>query len=510
MDMQTDTANSIIGRYIHFKGYYYYVYGSAFDYFGNKYVLYQQNYGDRSFWLRPYDMFFDIVTTEDGTTKPRFKKVTRREKDENYSIIKLIEMMERQSISIRHSETEKEYIITSITAESRSIIVHPLNMQYPSGYLSEYELFRRLGYAACCIDGEVRHFKLRGDHTLTEALRIGNNEIAVLAQRMNPCSIDMPVAITSCLRTKFRLVDPQSIETVSTAEELWKPVHIHKSKDGTHFIKLYPGKTVLTHLSERIRIPDDCAGKIEIKSTFARLSLSITSGDFCNPGYDGFFPIEITNYGNHTIIIHEKETMAQMMLIPLHGPILVKYPTQATFINKEGYDDGTPYTFWRERSIRSLRKRSGTQQIIELSQKVLETINEQNTTDVNAFRDKFNDTFLPFCQQYINNTKYLDTVTGLPDAKKLLRAYNKREKHMKSIYNINWLSGVAGILIAVIPSIVSKITTGAEQEFDPAIHILPFWPYISGGVLLIIIAIVLAVRRPKYFCTFEKIDLNQF
>ena len=506
---QTDAARSIIGRYRHFKGGSYYVFGAAFDRNGVKYILYQQDYGDKSFWLRPYDMFFDTVTMEDGTSKLRFEKLTRKPKDGNHNIGQLIELMESQALYIRHSETEQEYIISHINTEDGTIIVHPFNTQYPSGYLTEYELFRRLGYTACRINGAVRHFKLRRGRNAPDSLRIGENRIEEIAQRMNPCSIDMPVAISSCLCTKFRLVDPQSVETVSTAEELWKPVRIHKSKAGTPFIKLHPGKTFLTHLSERVKIPNDCAGKVEIKSTFARLSLSITSGDFCNPGYDGLFPIEITNYGKHTIIIHEKETMAQMMLIPLHGPILEEYPTQATFINEDGFDDGTPYTFWRERSIRALRSKAGTQQIVELSQKVLASVNEKNTSDVNAFRDKFNDTFLPFCQQHISCARFQDAGTGLPDAKKLLRAYYKREKHRKSIYNINWASGIVGFLIAVVPSIISIIASGTEQKFDPSVHIQPFWPYISIGALLFVSAIILAFRRPKFFCTFEKIDLDR-
>lgn len=37
-------------------------------------VLYRTMYGDKSLWVRPYDMFFENITLEDKTI-PRFKYI---------------------------------------------------------------------------------------------------------------------------------------------------------------------------------------------------------------------------------------------------------------------------------------------------------------------------------------------------------------------------------------------------------------------------------------------------
>ena len=67
--MENNDIEKISGTYKHFKGKYYCVYCSARDKQGNKYVLYQQNYDDKSFWIRPYKMFFEKVSVIDTTSK---------------------------------------------------------------------------------------------------------------------------------------------------------------------------------------------------------------------------------------------------------------------------------------------------------------------------------------------------------------------------------------------------------------------------------------------------------
>ena len=120
-----------------------------------------------------------------------------------------------------------------------------------------------------------------------QELKVGENDVELIKKIINPCSIDLQIADSGFLTSKYKVLDPQSIEHVSSATDLWKKVKMFRSKNhSSEFIKLRPGKTILTHTKERICIPKDCAGKVEIKSTYARLSLAITSGDFCNPGYN--------------------------------------------------------------------------------------------------------------------------------------------------------------------------------------------------------------------------------
>ena len=265
---------------------------------------------------------------------------------------------------------------------------------------------------------------------------------------------------------------------------------------------------VLTHTKELIKIPKDCAAKIEIKSTFARLSLSITTGDFCNPGYKGYYPLEIKNNGKHTIILHEGETMAQLMLLPLQGPILNEYSRKATFINNKGYDDGTPYSFWKERSIKALRKKDGTQLLLNLYQEIMNSVDNQTTEDVNGFKERFSNNFLPYCQKHLDGKALSKSGDNTPDAKKLLLNYIKKEKLLKSFLMIKWGAVLLSIISAILPNMLTIVqldeNMGIIQLF---IHF--FWPWLFVSIILAIIAISLFIFSPKVFCTFEKYDIDK-
>lgn len=504
--MEFENIAKISGLYKHYKGKNYDVYCTAFDREGNKYVLYRQNYGDKSFWIRPYTMFFESVNY-DGKDVKRFKAYSKT-RGAAKKVKELISLIERQDVVIRNSETDELFIITNINESNEYVMVHRQGCSCGSGYLTEYELSKRLGYYSCRVNGEIKFFKIKEGVDEYRALKIGNNNIEDLKVYLNPCSIDLQIADSGFLRTRFKLVDPQSVEHVSSASELWKPVRKRASKSGGKgYFRIAPGATILTHTKERIRIPGDCAGKIEIKSTFARLSLSITFGDFCNPGYDGFFPLEIKNNGRHTIIIHENETMVQLMLIPLGGPILDEYSEKATFKNRDGYDDGTPYSFWRERSLKALREKYGTQQVVELFQKLLKEINTQNTSDVNAYKDRFNNNFLPFCHKNINKNRHRNNDSNLPDVRKLINAYIKREKLKKALFNIKWASGAFALLVAAVPAILERLWNAKKPEVP--VEVSPLWPFLIGAAILFIVTVVLFILTPKLFCTFENIDVEK-
>ncbi len=506
--MSKTNTEKISGRYTHYKNKQYEVFCSVYDRDDNKYVLYQQCYGDNSFWIRPYNMFFESVDV-DGKKMKRFAPPSEKKLKRSDEYIKrIIRLIEQDKIRIRHTETEQDVIITHIDDSKNHVMVHLSDRSLASGYLTEYEIYKRLGFISCRINDEIKHFKSQSSVADYRILRIGDNNIENLRAFINPCSIDLQIASSGFLKTCFKLVDPQSIEHVSSAKELWKPVKKHSSKYGSlPYFKIAPGATILTHTKERIRIPKDCAGKIEIKSTFARLSLSITFGDFCNPGYDGYFPLEIKNNGKHTVIIHEGETMAQLMLIPLRGPILDEYSEKATFKNSEGYDDGTPYTFWEERSIKTLRKKHGTEQIIQLSHCILSQINADTTPDINAYKERFKNTFLPFCHKKINKTKHLSTENNLPDAQKLLKSYVKKEKRLKRLFGIKWLSGVLTLISIVLP-IILTLKQNAASPATP-VTLLSFWPYLLASLVLLIATFIIYIMCPKTFCTFEKIDFEK-
>ena len=70
------------GKYRHFKGNNYTVIGIArHSESQEELVVYQQEYGDHSLWVRPLTMFMEIVEV-DGREVPRFQFVEATEKRE--------------------------------------------------------------------------------------------------------------------------------------------------------------------------------------------------------------------------------------------------------------------------------------------------------------------------------------------------------------------------------------------------------------------------------------------
>ena len=485
----------ISGRYKHFKGYYYYVFCVAFDTKGEKYVFYQQEYGERDYWIRPYDMFFETLKI-DNKYQVRFEKIKTKGKKIEDKTKDLISIISKQNIYVMHTEDELKYSIINIDTRKNFILLSKVNKVETSGYLTDFSLISRMGYRACVIDGDIKIFD---NNNIKDEFKfiVGKNDVDLIKRSINPCSIDVQIAERGYIKTKRRFVDPQSVEHVSKASDLWKSVKIYLSKNKTtKYFKIKPGETILTHTKEKIKIPCDCAGKVEVKSTFARLSLSVTYGDFCNPGYEGFFPIEITNHGKHTIIIHENETMMQLMLLPLNGPILIGYTDKATFNKDKGFDEGTPYAFWRERSINQLRKKDGSDKLIETYKTLLDKITKKERSEVNESKQRFNDNFLPFCQKNLRKGKFLNQDTGTLDVKKIVYKYADREKKLRNFSFSKWISLVLSA-ITLFVNILYKETSANNFK-------IVLWCVIG---VFIVATVLLWCLLPKNFCTLEGIDV---
>ncbi|KAA8734406.1 DUF1653 domain-containing protein [Acinetobacter qingfengensis] len=64
------------GIYRHYKGNLYQVFSVAkHSETQEELVIYQCMYGDYSLWVRPLEMFLEMVTLEDGQKIPRFESI---------------------------------------------------------------------------------------------------------------------------------------------------------------------------------------------------------------------------------------------------------------------------------------------------------------------------------------------------------------------------------------------------------------------------------------------------
>ena len=108
---------------------------------------------------------------------------------------------------------------------------------------------------------------------------------------------------------------------------------------------------------ERFVIPKEYAGKIEGRSSYARMGLMVhCTGDFINPGWSGYMPLQLYNAGPVPLQIYPYLSICQLMLVKLTSTPTRTYgdeELQSKYIN----DDGGPSYWWRERRVKQLQER---------------------------------------------------------------------------------------------------------------------------------------------------------
>lgn len=494
--------NVKMGKYKHFKGddKKYDAFALAFDNTGKEYVIYQALYGKKSFWIRNKEEFFDSVENNGGFVK-RFTLVTEEKEDKQLS--RFIEIIKSQDIIMTNEENGELYKVYKIS--NNKVYICKLNT---GAYLSNIELAYRMGYSMFSVNGEILLRSLTQKLPDSSHLKISAPDIidteSFIKTQFNPCSIDLHISDKMFIKTKLlRSVDPTSLKNVNAGTHYWKDLKIRND-----CIKLKPGQSILTNIYEKIKIPDDCAGKIEIKSTYSRLSLSITEGDFCNPGYEGHFPLVIRNDGNNIVIIHPKEMMAQLILVKVSDSIISNYSQNATHRNDRGFDEGTPYSFWFERSLKKFRKENGAEHFYRYYSAIEETINGENTDDINGVKERFKNTFLSFIAKKIKN---IEMPLNADKLEKYGLSYAKREKIIKGAFKTKWITIVFGIISFLLSIYLQILPETKKIEIFNAVESvnLLFALGVIIGVSLIIITAILFIKQPKSFCTFEKMDLGK-
>ena len=100
------------GLYKHFKGKDYTVHGIVYDHRNREFVLYQKNYDDKPFWVRPISMFMEEVEV-DGQKVKRFNLLNKTSEDDTFA--NLINLLKNMSIVIFDSETEMPFKIFLLT-----------------------------------------------------------------------------------------------------------------------------------------------------------------------------------------------------------------------------------------------------------------------------------------------------------------------------------------------------------------------------------------------------------
>lgn len=291
------------------------------------------------------------------------------------------------------------------------------------------------------------------------------------ARQIQPCSIDLRVSDVFWKprrrRQLWRKLMPWREITIDLGRSNihvldpirdWKRVVV---KEG-QFITIKPGHTIMARVYERFRMPSDCAGKIEGRSSFARLGLAIhCTGDFINPGWEGYMPLQLANLGPYPLRLGPYFSICQLMLMRLPSQPTRSYgdtELRSKYIN----DDGGPSLWWRDARVEELQKRLGQANGLEaIRQDIVERMRFESTEVIARFqrdidrerigRIENTDQVLERFAQRENRRRLLDRFfIGLPAlffAAWLASAFD--------LFDIAWFVLLGCLLVSLIPALLS-------------------------------------------------------
>ena len=202
-------------------------------------------------------------------------------------------------------------------------------------------------------------------------------------------------------------------------------------------ITIKPGEVVMSRIYERFRIPAKYAGKIEGRSSFARLGLSIhCTGDFINPGWEGFMPLQLYNAGPYPLKLPPYLSICQLVLIQLSSDPERPYG-HAQLDSKYVNDDGGPSLWWRDARVKEIQRRLGEVSVTErISQEVVTILRPEQSDVLERF------------QRFLDHQK----VGSVDNADQLLDAFAKNEDRRRLVDRVAraspavLLGGVIGLL----------------------------------------------------------------
>lgn len=159
--------------------------------------------------------------------------------------------------------------------------------------------------------------------------------------RVQPSSVDLTLDHRFLV---FRNHTRALIDVKEKLDDLTEPVTI--DPDGVFL--LHPGEFVLGSTAERIGVPDDLVGRLEGKSSLARLGLLIHStAGFVDAGFDGFLTLELSNVATLPITLYPGMKIGQISFLQMSTPADRPYGGTALGSKYQGQEGPTPSQYWR-------------------------------------------------------------------------------------------------------------------------------------------------------------------
>jgi deoxycytidine triphosphate deaminase len=192
--------------------------------------------------------------------------------------------------------------------------------------------------------------------------------------QIQPCSIDLRLGDVFWIPKKRWTIDLRKKHLLHLQPRRYYRRIVLKWGES---VTINPGKLLLGRIHEKYTIPDDCAGNITGRSSFARLGLMVhCTGNFINPGWRGYMPLQLVNLGSNPIKIFPFLPICQLNLMRLTNIPQVLYGVKELH-SKYMDDDGGPSYIWRDQRIQDLQSALATANIeLKIQQRILNLLSE--------------------------------------------------------------------------------------------------------------------------------------
>lgn len=218
-------------------------------------------------------------------------------------------------------------------------------------------------------------------------------------EQIQPCSIDIRLSNVFWLPVSRKTtIDLRRSSLVEISPRRhWKRITLQPHE----CITIKPGETLFGKTYEKFSIPANCAGKLEGRSSFARMGLDITVGDFINPGWRGHMPLQLVNHGPYSIKIFPYLPICQLILVRLTNTPNRIYG-DPSLQSKYMDDDGGPSYWWRDKRVKKLQTLLGKYDIAtSVQNEILTTIGIQEPEILERF------------ENYVDNLSRLNTDSAI-------------------------------------------------------------------------------------------------
>ncbi len=179
------------------------------------------------------------------------------------------------------------------------------------------------------------------DRTIREELAAGRIVIEPLgAKAVQPSSVDLR------LDRYFRLFMNHSYRVIDVKEDQEDLTELVEVREDDVFI-LHPGEFVLGATAEQVGLPDDLVGRLEGKSSLARLGLLIHStAGFLDPGFRGHVTLEFSNVANLPITLYPGMKIGQISFIRMTTAADQPYGSTAIGSKYQHQKGPRPSRYW--------------------------------------------------------------------------------------------------------------------------------------------------------------------